>query len=141
MKHCDLSTLDEFDYAQVEGATEAPALPLLIFRKGMRKSARTLALIDTGLDEGLLISKDVRDIIFAEGGSPDTHESLWAGIVEIPCEVYLVSVRILDKWVRTKAYAPIYNGYETLIGRTLLNTTYLCLRGPTKTTYIAIAET
>jgi len=46
--------MQESDYAQVEGATEAPALPLLIFRKGMRKSARTLALIDTGLDEGLL---------------------------------------------------------------------------------------
>jgi len=133
--------MNKFDYVQVEGATEAPALPLLIFRRGMRKSARTLAIVDTGLDEGLLISKEVRDIIFAEGGPPDTHESLWAGVVEIPCEVYLVSVRILDKWVRTKAYAPIYNGYETLIGRTLLNTTYLCLRGPTKTTYIAIAET
>ncbi len=140
MRRCDLSVMHESDYAQVEGATEAPVLPLLIFRKGMRTSAGTLALIDTGLDEGLLISKEVRDIIFAEGGPPDTHESLWAGIVEIPCDVYLVSVRILDKWVRTRAYAPIYNGYETLIGRTLLNTTYLCLRGPTKTTYIAIAE-
>jgi|GEM_PF-1808954 len=140
MSRCDLSIMQESDYAQVEGATEAPALSLLIFRKGMRESARTLALIDTGLDEGLLLSKEVRDIIFAEGGPPDTHESLWAGVVEIPCEVYLVSVRILDKWVRTKAYAPIYNGYETLIGRTLLNTTNLCLRGPTKMLYIA-AET
>jgi len=137
MKRCDLSIMNKFDYVQVEGATEAPALPLLIFRRGMRKSARTLAIVDTGLDEGLLISKEVRDIIFVEGGPPDTHESLWAGVVEIPCELYLVSVRILDKWVRTEAYAPIYNGYETLIGRKLLNTVNLCLRGTTKTAYTA----
>jgi len=53
-------------------------------------------------------------------------------------------VRLLDRLEKQlkkhKAYAPIYNGYETLIGRTLLNTTNLCLRGPTKTTHITIAE-
>lgn len=137
MKRCHLSIVNKFDYVQVEGALVSPALPLLIFRKGMKSSAKTLALVDTGLDEGLLVSKEVRDIIFVEGGPPDTHESLWAGAVEIPCEVYNVSVKILERWLKVKAYAPIYNGYETLIGRLLLNTINLCLRGPTKTACIA----
>jgi len=137
MRRCDLLIVDEFEYVQVEGGTEAPALPVLIFRRGMARSAKTLALVDTGLDEGLLLSKEVRDIIFAESGPPDTHESLWAGVVEIPCEVYFVSVRLLKNWMRAKAYAPIYNGYESLIGRAMLNTTNICLRGQTKTTFIA----
>jgi hypothetical protein len=137
MKRCDLSLVEEFDYANVEGVLEAPVLPILLFRKGMKSSIKTLAMIDTGLDEGLLISKDVRDVIFVEGGSPDTHESLWAGVVEIPCEVYLVSVKIVDKWIGVKAYAPIFDGYETLIGRSLLNVMNLCLRGSTKKVCIA----
>lgn len=137
MKRCDLNLWREFDYASVEGVLEAPVLPVLIFRKGMKRSVKTLAIVDTGLDEGLLISKDVRDVIFAEGGPSDTHESLWAGVVEIPCEVYLVSAKVVDKWMRVRAYAPIFNGYETLIGRQLLNSMNLCLRGLTKKACIA----
>lgn len=137
MKSCDLTLVSEFDYVGIEGGLGAPALPILIFRKGMKSSAKTLALVDTGLDEGLLVSRDVRDIVFAESGPPDTHESLWAGVVEVPCEVYLVSVKVLDKWVGVKSYAPIYDGYETLIGRLLLNTLNLCLRGSMKCLYIA----
>lgn len=138
MKRCDLSVVNKFDYAQVEGGLEAPALPIVVFRKGMKRSAKTLAIIDTGLDEGLLVSRDLRDVIFVEGGPPDTHESLWGGVIEIPCEVYLVSVKVVDKWVDVKAYAPIYDGYETLIGRLLLNAVNICLRGPTRTVCIAI---
>jgi len=137
MKPCNLSIVDMFDYVQVEGGKGSPTLPLLIFRKGMKNSARTLAIIDTGLDEALLLSKEIRDILFVESGPPDTHESLWAGVVEIPCEIYAVSVKILDKWWRVNAYAPIYNGYENLIGKLLLNTVNLCLRGPTKKTCIS----
>lgn len=129
--------MGEFDYAQVEGALEAPVLPILIFRKGMKSSVKTLAMVDTGLDEGLLLSRDVRDVIFVEGGPPETHEPLWAGVVEIPCEVYLVSAKLVDKWVSVKAYAPIFGGYETLIGRLLLNAVNLCLRGSARKVCVA----
>jgi len=66
-----------FDYVQVEDGTESPMLPLLIFRKGMKNSARTPAMIDTGLDEALLLSKEMRDILFVESDPPETYEPLW----------------------------------------------------------------
>lgn len=138
MKACRLAIRDEYDYGQIEDETKSPTLPALIFRKGMRNSVKTLAIVDTGFDEGLLISREVRDTIFAESGSPDTHESLSAGPIEIPCEVYNVSLRISDKWFSVRAYAPIYDGFETLIGRLVLNRLNLCLRGSAAKAYIAV---
>lgn len=138
MKTCQLAIRHEYDYGQIENAIESPILQALIFRKGMRDSIKTLAIVDTGFDEGLLISREIRDMIFAESGPPDTHESLSAGPIEIPCEVYNISLRISDKWFIVRAYAPIYDGFETLIGRLVLNRLNLCLRGPAAKVYIAV---
>lgn len=138
MKACHLMIKDEHPYEQIDDASKCPVLTTLIFRKGMERSVKTLAIVDTGFDGGLLVSRDVRDVIFAESGPPDTHESLSAGLVEIPCEAYTVSLRVLDRWFSVKAYAPIYNGFETLVGRLVLNRLNLCLRGPLAKACIAV---
>ena len=138
MRTCRLRIRDEYDYGQLENSEKSPVLQVLIFRKGMKGSVKTLAIVDTGFDDALLVSKDVRDIIFTESGPPNTHESLSAGFVEIPCEVYSVSLGVLDKWFSVRAYAPIYDGFETLIGRAVLNRLNLCLRGFAAKTCIAV---
>lgn len=138
MRNCQLRIRDEYDYGQLENSGKSPVLQVLIFRKGMRGSAKTLAIVDTGFDAGLLISRDVRDMIFTESGPPNTHESLSAGFVEIPCEVYSISLGVLDRWFSVRAYAPVYDGFETLVGRAVLNRLNLCLRGPAAKTCIAV---
>ncbi|MFQ6075988.1 MAG: hypothetical protein ACE5Z5_07630 [Candidatus Bathyarchaeia archaeon] len=47
MSVCDLSIVNRSDYVRLEGAMESPVLPLLIFRRGMKDSAKTLTIVDT----------------------------------------------------------------------------------------------
>jgi len=74
-------------------------------------------------------------------GRPDKHESLRAGAVEIPCEVFKLMVKVLDRWYSTEGYSPIFPGYENLIGRQITNQLNLCMRGPEKQIYAASEQT
>lgn len=53
-------------------------------------------------------SRDNGDVVFVGDAPPDTYESLRVGACIIPCEVYLVSVKVVDKWVDVKTYTLIY---------------------------------
>jgi len=89
MKVCHLVIKDGYPYEQVEDASKCQVLMTLIYCRCVEGSVKTLATVDTGFDGGLLMSRDVRDVIFAESGPPNTDESLSAGLAETPCEAFL----------------------------------------------------
>jgi len=111
MERCNLALAGQDGFEEIDAAPHVPALPILIFRDGLRRSIRTLAIIDTGFDMGLLLSREARDMLMIAGG-PDRHESLRAGAVEIPCEVFKLRVKIPDG-TRPKATAPYSQATRT----------------------------
>jgi predicted aspartyl protease len=137
LKKCDLGLSAEYRFARVENFPSVPVVDILIFHEDMGKSLSTKAIIDTGFDESLILSREVRDAIY-KFVDPYDHESLEAGTFEIPCELYALKLRIGKKWLDIVAHAPIIGDYDTLIGRKVTNTLNLCLRAPKEKTYIAL---
>lgn len=136
MERCDLKIVDEYVFKEIESGIMIPAISLKIHREGMNRSIVTDAIIDTGYEKGLLLSKDIRDLLFVIG-DPERQDSLGSGNIEIPCEVFLVRVKIFDRWLLTEGLAPKDEGFETIIGTELLKLVNVCIRGPENKTYIA----
>jgi predicted aspartyl protease len=124
-----LDLVEEFEFVPAKGWPAVPRIPVLIHHESLPESISTRATMDTGFDGSLLLSKRLRDAIF-KFASPQTHESLDAGGIEIPCEVYGLKVKIAGRWMDITAHAPILGDYENLIGRGLTNRFDICLRGP-----------
>lgn len=139
MKPCDLEIHTILPFKEIEYGTSMPVLPILIHREGMRRSINTNALIDTGYEKGLLLSGEVRDILFVVG-DPYREESLGAGNIEIPCEIFLLDVKILDNWYKLEGYAPMDEGFETIIGREVLDIMNVCIRGSMKEIAISLSQ-
>jgi hypothetical protein len=119
MVRCDLKLTNEYDFKEIESGILIPTVPLKIHRQGMNRSIVTEAIIDTGYERGLLLSTDIRDLLFVIG-DPDRQDSLSSGNIEIPCDVFLVRIKIFD-----------------IIGTELLKLVNICIRGPENKTYIA----
>ncbi len=136
MVRCDLNITNESVFKEIESGIMIPTISLQIHREGMNRSIVTDAIIDTGYERGLLLSKDVRDLLFVLG-DPDGQDSLGSGNIEIPCDVFLVRVKIFDRWILTEGFAPKDEGFETIIGTELLKLVNVCIRGPENKIYIA----
>ncbi|MHA2174464.1 MAG: hypothetical protein ACXABI_06515 [Candidatus Hodarchaeales archaeon] len=136
MVRCDLKLTNEYDFKEIESGILIPTVPLKIHRQGMNRSIVTEAIIDTGYERGLLLSTDIRDLLFVIG-DPDRQDSLSSGNIEIPCDVFLVRIKIFDRWLLTEGFAPKDEGFETIIGTELLKLVNICIRGPENKTYIA----
>ncbi len=102
----------------------------------MKRSIVTDAIIDTGYEQGLLLSKDVSDLLFLIG-DPEREDSLGSGYIEIPCNVFFLRIKVFNRWLLTEGFAPKDEGFETIIGTELLNLVNICIRGPEKKSYIA----
>ena len=63
-------------------------------------------------------------------GDPERQDSLGSGNIVIPCDVFLVRVKIFDRWIFTEGFAPKDEGFETIIGTELLKLVNVCIRGP-----------
>ncbi len=136
MVRCDLNVTNEYVFKEIESGIMIPTISLQIHREGMNRSIVTDAIIDTGYERGLLLSKDVRDLLFVIG-DPERQDSLGSGNIEIPCDVFLVRVKIFDRWILTEGFAPKDEGFETIIGTELLKLVNVCIRGPENKIYIA----
>jgi len=136
MVACDLSVVGVFEFAKTEDGRDVPALPVSIFRRSLGRSVRTLAIVDTGFDLGLLVSREVRDRLLL-GGPPEAHTSLRSGALDVPCEVFRVSVKVIDRWFDVEGFSPIFPGYETLLGMGVLQDLNLCLRGTSRRVCLA----
>ncbi|MHA1168433.1 MAG: hypothetical protein ACTSP4_15920 [Candidatus Hodarchaeales archaeon] len=133
---CDLVINARYSFKETEFGELVPVIPVRIHRKGMRRSIDTDAMMDTGFDCGLLLSKDIRDLLYVIG-DPEKEESLGAGGIEIACEIFLLSVKIFNRWFRLEGYAPLEEGFETIIGREITDLVNICIRGPEKSLIIA----
>lgn len=136
MVRCDLNITNEYVFKEIESGIMIPTISLQIHREGMNRSIVTDAIIDTGYERGLLLSKDVRDLLFVIG-DPERQDSLGSGNIEIPCDVFLVRVKIFDRWILTEGFAPKDEGFETIIGTELLKLVNVCIRGSENKIYIA----
>jgi predicted aspartyl protease len=137
LKKCGLTETEKVEYVATDGTPEIPVLEVTLTRPDMEESVQTKAIIDTGFDEAMLISREVRDELVRSGIKPDDHDSLDAGAYEIPCEVYLLQVKVANRWFRIRGYHAVVGEYETLIGRMITNQLTVCLRGTEKKTVIA----
>lgn len=133
---CDFNLKKEYRFTKIENSPDAPALDILIFHENFKNSISTLAVIDTGFDEALLLSKILRDAVY-KFVEPYAHGTLYAGSLEIPCELYTLKIRIADKWLDAIAHAPVIGDYDNLIGRKILNNFNLCLRAPSGKVHLA----
>ena len=133
---CHLELVEKSAYCREAGVEPYPVIKIEIYRRGLEKTVRTEALVDTGFDGALVLSRSLGSFI-AEFVEPDGSEELDAAGLGIPCDVYVVDVFVARKCFRVKAHAPQFVDLGTIIGRRVLNRIDLCLRGKEGKLYLA----
>lgn len=134
MKKCNLNLTKSIPFLEVDGEISAPIISLTIGAKGMKKLIKVNAIIDTGSDYPLLISKSVRERIknFIE---PIGEDYIIYG-EDILCDVYEIYLKI-DKWYIVKAYFPKDKISEDIVGMPLISKFNVCIRGKNKECFLA----
>ena len=133
---CNLELFEGRVYSREAGVEPYPAIKIEIYRGGLEKTIRTEALVDTGFDGALILSRSLGNFI-AEFVKPDGSEELDAAGLGIPCDVYVVDVFVARRCFRVRAHAPQVVDLGTIIGRRILNRIDLCLRGREGKLYLA----
>ena len=67
----------------------------------MKRSIVTDAIIDTGYEKGLLLSKELSDLLFLIG-DPEREDSLGSGYIEIPGNVFFLRIKVFNRWLLTE---------------------------------------
>lgn len=107
-----------------------PVLRLKVSRSGLERPFRIEALVDTGFDGALIISRRVGMLLKERQENPDGLEEIDAGGIGIPCDLYHLEIFLGGRWFRVKAHLPQAGDFGNIVGRILLNRIRLCLRGP-----------
>lgn len=134
-KKCKLVIEEPLPFQEFEGGQRVPASPLAIYRAGMETPLITQAIIDTGCDYDLILSRQTAQQL-EKLGEPDGYTSLNAG-VEIPASLFNIFVKTFGRWRNVEALAPVEGQFEDLIGRPLMKGLNICLRFEPQTTHIA----
>lgn len=133
---CELKLTEKHEYLETD-TMPLPSLPIKIFRGEMRNPIKVRALLDTGFDDALILSRTVGDFIQKTVREPDGYEELYSAGLGIPCDLYQLAVFVGGKWFKINAYLPRAGDLGTIIGRQLLNKLNICLRGRENTFFIA----
>jgi len=133
---CTLELADEYEYLKEDYVEPYPVVSIRLHRRELKGVIAVNALVDTGFDGALILSRSLGDYI-SRYVEPDGFEELDAAWIGIPCDVYVVNVQIDGRWFRVKSYLPRAGDLGTIVGRILLNKVYICLRGPERKLYFA----
>ena len=136
---CTLDISESYGYHKEAGYEPFPALPIVIHREELRGSVRVKALLDTGFDGALIISRSLGAFIREAVKASDGLEELDAAGIAIPCDVYHINVRVKGKWFRVKALLPQLGDLGTIMGRRIINRLCVCLRGYEERLFLASA--
>ncbi|MHA1722846.1 MAG: hypothetical protein ACTSXW_07205 [Candidatus Baldrarchaeia archaeon] len=134
---CKLELFEEHKYLEEFGVEPYPVVQVKIYRSELKYAINTQALVDTGFDEALILSRPLGDFITNYVEKPDGFEELDAAGLGIPCDTYILDIFIANRWFRVKAHLPQIGNLGTIIGRKILNKLYLCLRGKENKLYLA----
>lgn len=133
---CGLRLAEGFEYLKERGVEPYPVIMVQIYRRELGEAVSTEALVDTGFDGALILSRPLGCYISGRV-KPDGFEELDAAGIGIPCDVYVLNVHIGGRWFRVKSHLPRAGDLGTIVGRILLNRLYLCFRGPEYRLHIA----
>ncbi|MEM1570292.1 MAG: hypothetical protein QXL27_04520 [Candidatus Bathyarchaeia archaeon] len=111
-------------------------IPIYLYRRELEKVISVDALVDTGFDGALILSRPLGYYI-SKHVEPEGFEELDAAGIGIPCDVYVLNVQIGKRWFKVKSHLPRAGDLGTIVGRILLNRIHLCLRGPESMLYLA----
>lgn len=136
---CTLRLAGGRGYLEEGGVEPYPVIGIRIYRRELERVVATDALVDTGFDGALVLSRPLGEYI-SRRVEPDGLEELDAAGIGIPCDVYVVEVGIGGRWFRVRGHLPRAGDFGTLVGRVLLNRLNICLRGPGRKLYLAEPE-
>jgi len=137
---CALSVEEEDKYLVEPGVEPYPILPIRIFREKLGKMILTDALMDTGFDGALVLSRSLSDFILDRVVKVDGFEEIDAAGIGIPCDTCILQVSVGGRWFKVQAHMPRMGDLGTILGRRVLNRLTICLRGSQGRVFLAKPE-
>jgi len=128
-QRCRLSLIEEYRYGKEPGTEPYPKITLGFHRPELDGVVRIEALLDTGFDGALILSRALCNYVSEKAIRPDGSEELDAAGIGIPCNLYEANIQLAERWFRVKAHAPQLGDLGTILGRVLINRITFCLRG------------
>jgi len=134
---CALKIEEEARYLVEPGVEPYPVLPIKIFMEELKKIISTDALMDTGFDGAIVLSRSLGDFILDRVVRVEGFEELDAAGISIPCDTCILHVYVGGRWFKVRAHIPRMGDLGTILGRRVLNRLILCLRGPQRRVFLA----
>jgi len=126
---CALKVEEEAKYLVEPGVEPYPILPIRIFREELEKTVSTDALMDTGFDGAIVLSRSLSDFILDRVVKAEGFEELDAAGIGIPCDTCILQIYVGGGWFKVRAHLPRMGDLGTILGRRVLNKLTLSLRG------------
>lgn len=128
-QRCRLFLVEEHRYGKELNMEPYPKIPLGFNRPELDGIVRVEALLDTGFDGALILSRALCNFLSERVVRPDGFEELDAAGIGVPCNLYEANIQLAGRWFRVRAHAPQLGDLGTILGRVLINRTTFCLRG------------
>ena len=135
-QRCRLFLIEEHRYGKEPSIEPYPKIPLGFHRPELDGVVRVEALLDTGFDGALILSRALCNYVSEKAIRPDGSEELDAAGIGIPCNFYEANIQLAERWFRVKAHAPQLGDLGTILGRVLINRITFCLRGASSKLHI-----
>ena len=138
MGKCKLSLSEPIAYRRFsdEGRL-TPSLPVSIYRIGASSPLVFPAVLDTGSEFPLVVAPEIGAELM-KLGKADGRDDIWVG-KELSCNLFNVRVKLAGKWQTSRAYAPVNEDYDNIVGLPLLKDLNCCLRFPEARLHLADA--
>ena len=128
-QRCRLFLTEEHHYGKEVNVEPYPKILVGFHRPELEGVLRVEALLDTGFDGALILSRTLCNFLSERVSRPDGFEELDAAGIGIPCNLYEANIQLAKRWFRVRAHAPQLGDLGTILGRVLMNRVTFCLRG------------
>jgi len=128
-QRCRLFLMEGSRYGMEPNVEPYPKIQLGFHRPELDGVVRVEALLDTGFDGALILSRVLCKFLSEKAIRRDGFEELDAAGIGIPCDFYEANIQLAERWFRVKAHAPQLGDLGTILGRVLINRITFCLRG------------
>ncbi len=115
-------------YFSLDGVPPIPCLEVILHNPQNKVSAADTAEVDTGFDYGVLLTREIVDLL--ELSFKNSEKIIMPDKNIVTCGVAEISIKIGEKWFKTKAhYSEDIIAVNPILGRDILNKLNICLRG------------
>lgn len=113
---CALNLSESHRYSRTRAVEQYPVLELKIHRREFQGPILVEALLDTGFDDALILSRALGSVLRERVRVADGYAEIDVAGIGIPCDIYHLDASLAGRWFRVNSYLPHMGDLGTIVG-------------------------